>query len=149
MNIDDYLINPAGKEWTKLLSFWAPPLPDKCTVWLVNKLGEVFVISDDQRVLRLELGNGTCNEVAQSREHFAQLIDRQENADAWLRIRLVDGCRRAGMTLTDKQCFGFRLPPTLGGKYEVSNLTPTELAVHYSYQSYICKQTDIYWIPPR
>jgi hypothetical protein len=40
------------------------------------------------------------------------------------------------------------LPPTLGGRYEVANLTPTDLAVHYSYQAYICKQEDVYWIPP-
>jgi hypothetical protein len=149
MNINDYLIDPTGKDWAKLLSFWVPPLPVKCTVWLVNRLGEVFAVSDEQRVLRLELGLGTCSEVALSREHFAQQLDRPENTDTWLRIRLVNACRQMGMNLNSKQCYGFKLPPTLGGKYEPSNLTPTDLAVHYSYQAYICKQQDIYWVPPR
>ena len=149
MNINDYLLNQSGHDWSKLLSFWIPPLPSQFTLWLVNRLGDVFVISPEQKILRLEVGSGSCEEIAHSREHFAQLIDKPENTDLWLRLRLVDTCRRVGMTLQPTQCYGFKLPPTLGGRYEVSNLAPTELSVHYSYQAYICKQNDVYWIPPR
>jgi Domain of unknown function (DUF1851) len=86
--------------------------------------------------------------VAHDRQQFARLLDTGNNADAWLRISLVDACRNAGMRLGPSECYGFKIPPTLGGGYEVANLAPTSLAVHYSYQAYICKQTDVYWIPP-
>lgn len=147
MNITDYLLVQAGIEWGKLLGYWAPPLPPRFTLWLVNLLGDVFVITQDDAVLRLDVGNGGCAVVARNREHFAQLLDAG-HANEWLRLQLVDECRRAGMTLGTHECYGFRLPPTLGGRYEVANLVPTHLAVHYSYQAYICKQSDIYWIPP-
>jgi hypothetical protein len=149
MNITDYLLTSTGTEWPKLLAYWVPPLPARFTLWLVNLLGDAFVIASDHSILRLDVGSGTCAPVARNREHFAQLLDDGGRANDWLRLRLVDECRRAGMQLGPLECFGFRIPPTLGGTYEASNLIPTHLAVHYSYQAYICKQRDVYWIPPR
>jgi hypothetical protein len=148
MNITDYLLAHAGTDWRQLLGYWTPPLPSRFSMWLVNLLGDVFVISEDHTVLRLDVGSGSCQVLARNREHFAQLLDDGVHADEWLRLRLVDECRRAGMTLGKHECYGFRIPPALGGQYEVANLVPTHLAIHYSYQSYICKQSDVYWIPP-
>lgn len=148
MNVNDYLISPEGKDWGRLLSYWAPPLPARFNVWLINRLGDTFVVGENNAVLRLDVGAGTCVEVARDCDHFAQLLDVGRNADEWLKIALVEGCRRAGMTLGPYECYGFKIPPTLGGRYEVANLVPTNLLVHYSYQAYICKQNEIYWIPP-
>ncbi len=148
MKIDDYLIQQQGKNWPRLLRDWMPPLPPRFTIWLVTRLGDVFAIAPTGAVLRLDPGSGTCTEVATSQQHFAAQINAPAVANLWLRIQLVDACRLAGMTLGSQECYGFRIPPTLGGAYEVSNLTPTPLAVHYSYQAYICKQSDVYWVPP-
>lgn len=148
MNVIDYLIDPADKDWARLLAPWVPPLPATFNVWLVNRLGEVFVLDEDGAVLWLDVGAGTCERVASSREVFAQLLDSGANSSTWLRVRETDACRAAGMKLGPFECYGFRIPPTLGGEYRPPNLVPTNLAVHYSYQAYICKQQDIYWIPP-
>lgn len=148
MNVTDYLIDPANKDWSRLLAPWVPPLPPRFTVWLINRLGDAFVTDEAGAVLRLDVGAGTCLPVARGREHFAQLLDTADNAESWLRMSAIDACRRAGMRLGAFECYGFRIPPTLGGGYELRNLVPTNLAIHYSYQAYICKQADIYWIPP-
>ena len=148
MNVTDYLIDPADKDWSQLLAPWVPPLPTRFTVWLINRLGEAFVADETGSVLRLDVGAGSCQAVARSREHFAQLLDASDNTETWLRVSVIDACRHAGMRLGPLECYGFRIPPTLGGGYEPGNLVPTHLAIHYSYQAYICKQADIYWIPP-
>lgn len=148
MNILDYLIASDDKDWKKLLSFWVPPLPPHFDIWLVNRLGEVFAIAPDQSVLYLDVGMGTCTTLAAGQTEFATLLDTGNNAERLLRISLVNECRKAGMMLKPFECYGFKLPPTLGGRYEVANLVPTNLLVHYSYQAYICKQEEIYWIPP-
>jgi hypothetical protein len=148
MNILDYLIDPAGKDWPRLLAPWSPPLPPRFTMWLVNRLGEPFVLDESGHVIRLDVGAGIAETVASSREEFARLLETDANAQLWLRLRLIDGCRLAGMPLRPDECYGFRLPPTLGGRHEPANLAPTHLAIHYSYQAYICKQQDIYWIAP-
>jgi hypothetical protein len=148
MDINDYLIPRTNKDWAKLLSYWVPPLPPNFTLWIANRLGDVFVVTANNVVLWLDVGTGSCTEIARDRQHFATLLDTGDNANQWLRIRLVDACRQARMTLGPYECYGFRIPPTLGGRYEVANLIPTNLAVHYSYQAYICKQQDIYWVAP-
>jgi hypothetical protein len=148
MKINDYLIEQRGNNWPRLLRDWLPSLPSRFTIWFVSRLGDVFVLAPAGCILRLDLGSGTCVEVARDQQHFAAQLDMADVANLWLRIELVDACRRAGMTLGPQECYGFRIPPTLGGAYEVSNLKPTSLAVHYSYQAYICKQTDVYWVAP-
>jgi len=39
------------------------------------------------------------------------------------------------------------VPPILGGRYELANVAPTDVSVHYSYLAYLHKQEDIYWMP--
>jgi hypothetical protein len=148
MNVLDYLIDPAGKDWSAWLAPWSPPLPPRFTVWLVNRLGEPFVVADDGGVLRLDLGAGVVEKVASGREEFARLLDSGDHARHWLRMDPIDRCAAAGMRLKPAECFGFRLPPLLGGRYEPANLVPTHLAIHLSYQAYLCKQQDVYWVPP-
>jgi hypothetical protein len=148
VNVTDYLIDPENKDWARLLAPWVPPLPARFTVWLINRLGEAFVTVETGAVLRLDVGAGISERVAGGREEFARLLDTGANTEAWLRVSVVDACRRAGMRLGPFECYGFRIPPSLGGDYQPRNLVPTHLAIHYSYQAYICKQADIYWIPP-
>jgi hypothetical protein len=142
MDINNYLIDQTEKDWGALLRDWVPPLPSSFTLWLVNRFGDAFVVSDDDgSVHMLDVGGGTLARVADNRAHFADLLDVDDNASDWLMIPLVDACREAGMSLQRGQCYGFKIPPVLGGKYEVANAEPTDLAVHYSFLADIYKQT--------
>jgi hypothetical protein len=142
MNINDYLIDQAGKDWGAMLGDWMPPLPSSFTLWIVNRFGDAFVVlEEDNSVHMLDVGSGTFARVADDRSHFADLLDADDNAANWLLTSLVDACREAGMALSASQCYGFKIPPVLGGKYEVSNVVPIDLAVHYSLLADIYKQT--------
>jgi hypothetical protein len=140
MNVEDYLIDPSGKNWPDLLSGWVPPLPASFVVWLVNRLGDVFVVFDDGAVHMLEVGTGVIACVADDPDDFARQIDLGDNANNWLMIPLVDQCVSAGVVLTPNQCYGYKVPPILGGEYAVENLEPTDLSVHYSLMADICRQ---------
>lgn len=142
MDINDYLIDQAGKDWGTLLRDWMPPLPPSFTLWLVNRFGDAFVVrEEDCSVHMLDVGSGTLARVADSRSHFADLLDIDDNAANWLLIPLVDACRDDGMSLSASQCYGFKVPPVLGGGYEVANVEPTNLSVHYSFLADLYKQT--------
>ena len=145
MNIRALLIDPTGKDWNKLLEYWRPPLPPDATLWFVNLLGELFFTTSNGAVHWLNVGTGTLHEVAPTREAFAQLLDRRENADLWLRIPLIESCRAAGIVLGADECYGFKIPPSLLGKYEASNLQPTNIYSHYSWLSHMARQDEIYW----
>ncbi len=141
MNLSDYLIDQAGKDWSELLSGWSPPLPSAFTVWLVNRFGDVFVVFEDESVHMLDVGGGTLTRLADSRDDFAAKIDQIEKAKDWLLLGLLDACVIAGITLKENQCYGWKMPPILGGEYAVSNVVPADLSVHYSFLADIYSQT--------
>jgi hypothetical protein len=63
------------------------------------------------------------------------------NANDWLLMTLIDRCVSAGMVLADNQCYGYKIPPILGGKYTLENLEPTDRSIHYSFLADIYRQT--------
>jgi hypothetical protein len=145
MNIQDFLINPNGKDWRKLLAYWTPPLPPDAALWFVNCLGDIFYNAEAGAVFRLVVGTGTVERLAADKQEFARLLDLPSNADAWLQTTLVERCRRAGIGLDPDQCIGFKVPPALLGKYEVANLQATNIYSHYSWLAHLTKPDEIYW----
>ena len=53
----------------------------------------------------------------------------------------VDACRAALPELSEGQCYGFKVPRLLGGKYVRDNVAPTDLTLHYSVLSDVHRQT--------
>ena len=143
MNIEDYLIDPEGKDWAELLSGWMPQLPASFTVWLVNRFGDVFIVASDGSVQMLDLSLGNITRVADDREDFARRIDLDGNADDWLMIPLVERCVAEGIVLRPNQCYSYKIPPILGGDYAVHNIEPADLSVNYSFTADICSQAKV------
>jgi hypothetical protein len=141
MNIDDYLIDQAGKDWPNLLADWSTALPPAFTVWLVNRFGDVFAVFDDGSVHKLDVALGTVDRVADSRDHFCEQLDNADKANNWMMIPLVDQCVSAELNLTHDQCYGYRFPPSLGGEYTVENVVPISLREHYSSLADLYRQT--------
>ncbi len=141
MDINDYLIDQRGRDWSQLLSGWAGTIPESFSLWLVNRFGDAFLVLDDESVHLLDVGTGEFNRLADDRDHFAQLLDVGHNADLWLLIPLVDACRAALPELSEGQCYGFKVPRLLGGKYVRDNVAPTDLTLHYSVLSDVHRQT--------
>jgi hypothetical protein len=141
VDINDYLIAQAGKDWPDLLSGWLHALPGSFTSWMVNRFGDFFTVYDDGSVHLLDVGIGQLRRLADSRDHFCSLIDVGDNANNWLMIPLVDACVSSGLTLGPNQCYGYKVPPILGGEYKVNDVEPTDLAVHYALLADIYRQT--------
>lgn len=141
MNIKDYLLEQAGHDWVSLLAGWGDLLPADFTLWMVNRLGELILVFKDGSVHMMEPGRGVLSRLADSQAQFVELIDKGNRANEWLAIELVDACVARGMRLQPNQCYGFKVPPMLGGEYTVENLEPTDLEVHYSILADIHRQT--------
>jgi len=140
MNIHDYLIDQSGHDWSEILSQWHWLLPREFTLWLVNRYGDAFLVTESGTVLMLDVGGGSIKQVADTREDFIHKIDEGNNANDWLVIPLVDRCVSAGLTLGNGQCYSYRVPPLLGGDYTVENTEVVNLEVHYSVYAQIHEQ---------
>ena len=67
MDVMDYLIDLEGKDWEELLIGWRFLLPESFNVWLVNRVGDVFAVFEDDSVHMLNVGRGTIDRVAACR----------------------------------------------------------------------------------
>ncbi len=124
MNILNYLIAQEGINWSQPLQTWNWLLPPTFTVWLVNRLADLFLVMEDGTVHMLDVGCGTLEKVADNRDHFCDLANDDEQAGQWFAIKLIDELVAAGMHLQPGQCYGFRIPPVMGGDYSIENLGP-------------------------
>jgi hypothetical protein len=132
-HLADYTIPQDGLALSAALRTWAWLLPASVTVWVITRLGDMLLILDDGSVHLLDVGGGTLDRLADSREELARRIDEGDNADLWFMFGLIDACVAAGLTLGLGQCYGFVLPPVLGGEYAVRNLRPVGLAKYVAW----------------
>jgi hypothetical protein len=140
MNLHDYLIDQSGNDWVALLKGWGSVLPASFTLWIVNRFGDLIIVLDDRSVHMLDLGSGQLSRLADSRDEFAKLLDIDDNANNWLMIPLVDQLVAAGMILTPERCYGFKVPPVLGGSYDLENVVTVPLIERYSLMADILRQ---------
>jgi hypothetical protein len=141
MIIHDYLVDQTGKNWPSLLGGWKDALPATFTLWLVNRFGDLFVVFDDGSVHMLDVGLGVRRRLADNRDHFAKLLEIGDNANHWLMIPLVNTCVSAGMVLGPMQCYGYKIPPILGGAYDAGNVVVFDLSTHYAFLANLYRQT--------
>lgn len=140
MDLNDYLIDQDGLDWGKLLAEWVPPLPAEFTVWMVNRFGDLIVVLEDGSVHYMDFSVNELRQIADTQDDFCIRIDQGDNADEWLMIPVVDACVSVGMRLKPNQCYSFKIPAVLGGKYEIENIAPLDIEVNYSFLADIHRQ---------
>jgi hypothetical protein len=140
MKLSDYLIVQEDQDWSAILAEWAWLLPSDLTVWMVNRFGDIVFVPEDGTVQLLDVGAGSVQQVADSREDFFTRIGVDENADNWLLITLTDRCVAAGLTLEPGQCYTFKIAPVFNGQYAVDNIEVGDMVVNYSLLAQIHRQ---------
>jgi hypothetical protein len=132
MDVNDYLLERGDSDWAALLADWHWILPQRFTLWLANRYGDLFLLLPDGSVAMLDTGAGTLRRVAASQDEFDARLRQDNNAAEWLMMPLVDDCVAAGLVLRPGHCYGFIKPPALGGEYSVDNSEVLDLYSHYS-----------------
>jgi hypothetical protein len=117
-----------------------PPLQPEFTVWMVNRFGDLIVVPEDGSVHYMDFSVNELRRITDSQDDFCTKIDQGDNADDWLLIPLVDACVAAGMRLLHNQCYSFKIPPVLSGKYEIENIAPLDIEVNYAFLADIHRQ---------
>ena len=131
MNIHDYLIDQTGLDWQELLREWHYLLPPKFRVWLLTRVGDLFITLPDGSIHMLDVGAGELRKVAASRDEFCAKIDEPGVAADWLMIPIVDQLVSSGAVLGLGQCYSFRQLPVLGGSYKADNRMVFPIREHF------------------
>ena len=118
MKPDDYFLPRAADDTD--LSAWSPIMPGPARVLRTSLFADAFVLDESGAVHMLERAACSVQPIASSEEEFWRQVG--DDAEGWQLRPLADECRRAGMVLSDGQCYAFTTPPVLGGKYDVGNI---------------------------
>ncbi len=140
MQLTDYLIDHAGQDFAAMLKAWHWLLPTTLIVWFVNRFGEFILVLDDGSIHHLDIGAGTLNRIANSRDHFCHLIDENGNANEWLMVPLVDECVASSLTLSPGQCYAFRVLPVFGGEFKIDNVMFSKLHGYVEFAGLVHEQ---------
>ncbi len=133
MNLNDYIIDQEGLDWSNLLSEWSWLLPTTLTPWIVNRLGDIVVVNEDNTVSFFDIGCGKLKPIADSKDHLSRLLDEDDNANQWLAIPLIDRLVDSGLVLKPQSVYGFKILPILDGSYEVDNFYVASIAEYYPF----------------
>ena len=130
----------------ELLSDWRWLIDDAYSPLLMTAFGDLFLKSETGGVYFLDLVSGEFNRVAATVNEFETLLRNPEKVEEWLMPDLVMSLREQGMTLEDRECYGYKIPPVLGGEISVENVEPSDLAVYFSILGQIHHQ--VHDLPP-
>ena len=123
-----------------LLSEWRWLLGTSYQIVLISSLGDLFLADAAGHIHWLDAGAGRLTEVAASLDEFQQLRQQPAHATEWFATQMVGDLLQSGLRLARGQCFGYKLPPVLGGAWEPANFEPTDLSVHFSILGQVCRQ---------
>ena len=140
MNLNDYILDHSETDWPSILREWLWLIPDHLTVWIMNRFGDLFISLDDGTIHMLDIGCGTFSKIADSHDDFADKIDKGDNANQWLMIPLVDKLVDANIAIPKGKCYGYRIPPVLGGDYTIENTAVIPILEHYSFHADVHQQ---------
>ena len=107
----------------------------------MTSFGDWFLEAEDGAIHFLDAVAGELRPIAGSQAEFEEKANLQENLDDWFIAELVVLLRERGMNLKKGECYGYKLPPAVGGKMEVENIEATDLMVHQAVLGQILEQT--------
>src|SRR4051794_34643241 len=133
MATSPYLIEPSGLDGPDLLAPWSWRLPAGLTVRALNLFGDMFLADAGGAIHHLDVGNGTLERIAGSKDDLAAKLAEEDNATVWLLVPLVDQLVEAGMVPGPDECYGYKTPPVLGGGYTVENTAVLPIVDHLGF----------------
>ena len=132
---DDEAIEELGASWGWLLKEPFTPL-------LFSTMGDMFFERKSGGVFWLNTGTGEVTKVAETPEHFRNLL-AGELADEWFLPRLVEQLHNAGKIPGPGCCYTFVTLPILAeGKYTVENFNPVPAKSHFGLTGYLHQQLE-------
>jgi hypothetical protein len=146
LTLTDLLVPLDRGRDTSLLEEWAWLVGENALPILATANGNMFYADGHANdcVHILDAACSTVRNVCPTWDDFGSVIAVRENADEWLTPQLVGDLIELLGPLPDGHCFGFKLPPCVGGSFNVDNFEPTSLALHFGLLGQIASQVQKY-----
>ncbi len=137
---NELVVDRATIETEGLLDTWRWLVDVSCQVILIGALGDLFVQNAIGQVFWIDTGWGQLTPVAADADAFKQLLLQPENLDQWFVPQLVGDLLTSGKQLQPGECFGYQVPPVIGGAITPENFEPIDVSVYFDLLGQIQQQ---------
>lgn len=132
---NDLIVEDLGNA-AALLEDWDWLVKGQFRPIIANRFGDWFLGRPDGRVEWLSMLDGELVDVAASAAEFEQSINSQTKQEEWLLSLTVFALHERGLIPGPDQCYAYKIPPALGGSFELDNVEVMDWRVYSS----ICGQ---------
>ncbi|MGB7326811.1 MAG: T6SS immunity protein Tdi1 domain-containing protein [Rubripirellula sp.] len=146
LTLDDLLVPLTEAVHATLLDDWTWLVGDAATPMLAAANGNMFYADGDagSQIRILDAACLTVQDVCPKWDEFGAVMTIAENANEWLTPQLVGDLIESVGRLPDGHCFGFKVPPCVGGSFELDNFEHTSLPLHFGLLGQIASQVQRY-----
>jgi hypothetical protein len=132
--------NIAKVDESDILSCWLWKLQHDMKIVMISNLGDLFLESKDGSIYWLLSDGEELKRIANDRNKFEKLLNKEENIDNWFLPSLVEKLLLAGIELKENEVYSTKKMAVLGGTYDVDNFLATDISVHFAFTGQICEQ---------
>ncbi len=133
------LIYPTEDYLRPALSAWEWIGLDNLKPIAVTAFGDVFFQSEED-VLFLDTLEGNLTVAAHDTDELEEILNTEEGQDHYLFAGFVSHAMDEGKTLSENQCYDFKVYPVLGGEIEYENIEIADLAVSLDMRGQVHEQ---------
>ncbi|SRR6266487_2493946 len=133
-------IPPDGFDCQQLLAEWRWLVPETMKPLWLNTFGDWMLESPDGKIYFLDLLEGTFNCIAPSDQVVRERLEQEANRNRWLMADWFELCNERGLFLRTGQCYGWKIAPILGGKFEIQNIQVFDILVYESIMGQVQRQ---------
>jgi hypothetical protein len=137
--LDRYILPPNDQKMAEMISFWSWLTTENLTPVFMTKFGDWFLANDQSRVLFLDLLEGNLRDLGISTEEI-QRDTVFERFESEFSVGWIEVCLSHNLLLAPNQCYGWKVPPLLGGEFSLSNIQVFGSRVYQSLNAQIHQQ---------
>ena len=116
------------EQFARALASWQWMGLEGLDPWFSTAFGDVFLLGDDG-VYWLDICAGELTRPFQSAEEAKRVLATDDGLDEYLLAGLAFAAEEAGLSASGNDILDFKIPPVLGGEFEVTNLAVTDFEV--------------------
>lgn len=135
-----FFIKPSPEAIARALESWGwLPIQSKEPV-LVTAFGDIFLESIDG-IWFLDTIEGALTRVCETRAELEAILGTEDGENHYLLAGFVERAQNDRMTLSEGQCYDFKVNPVVGGAIEYGNIEPRDFVVAVNLAGQLHEQT--------
>jgi len=131
MKLSDYALSRSSFSSDDLLSSWHWLVGNDAEVIVVTRAGDCFLKKSDG-IYFLCLAENRFEKACDTIDNLNGLLSDRDFVSSHFAPQSVDDFLAAGHSLDPTSVIGFKIPPFLGGSFDIENLESTDASVHFS-----------------